>query len=66
MSTLRQFVGANPTGALSVTIATDNFTLGGIIPSDLGTWSSGGHVICKASSNAWIVAPRCADVSRTW
>jgi len=65
MSTLRQFVGANPTGALTTTISTNNFSIQSIV-SDLGVWSSGGHIICKASSTAWIVAPRCSEVSRTW
>jgi hypothetical protein len=65
MSTLRQFVGANPTGALTTTISTNNFSIQSIV-SDLGVWSSGGHIICKASSTAWIVAPRCSEVGRTW
>ena len=65
MSTLKQFVGANPTGALTLTISTNTFNIQSIA-SDLGSWSSGGHVICKASTTAWIVAPRCAEVGRTW
>jgi hypothetical protein len=32
----------------------------------LGEYCEGGHIICKAASTAWIVAPRCAEVSRTW
>jgi hypothetical protein len=32
----------------------------------LGKYCEGGHIICKAASTAWIVAPRCAQVSRTW
>ena len=32
----------------------------------LGEYCEGGHIICKAASNLWIVAPRCAEVSRTW
>jgi hypothetical protein len=33
---------------------------------DLGEYCEGGHIICKAASTAWIVSPRCAEVSRTW
>ena len=29
-------------------------------------YCGGGQIICKASSVAWIVAPRCAEVSRAW
>jgi hypothetical protein len=65
MSVLSQFVGANPTGDLTLTISTDTFSIQSLA-SDLGSWSSGGHVICKASSTAWIVAPGCSEVSRTW
>jgi hypothetical protein len=32
----------------------------------LGEYCKGGHIICKAASNLWIVSPRCAEVSRTW
>ena len=32
----------------------------------LGEYCEGGHIICKAASNIWIVSPRCAEVSRTW
>jgi hypothetical protein len=28
--------------------------------------NTNGFLICKASSTAWIVSPRCSEVSRTW
>jgi hypothetical protein len=34
--------------------------------NDPGGYLEGGHVICKASSVQWVVAPRCGEVSRTW
>ena len=65
MSTLSQFLGGSVSGAFNLDIVTDSFSLQSLA-SDLGSWSSGGHVICKASGTAWIVAPRCSEVSRTW
>ena len=65
MSTLSQFLGGNFSGAFDLDIVTDNFSLQSLA-SDLGSWSSGGHVICKSGGVAWIVASRCAEVSRTW
>ena len=65
MSTLSQFLGGDVSGAFNLDIVTDSFSLQSLA-SDLGSWSSGGHVICKASGTAWIVAPRCSEVSRTW
>jgi hypothetical protein len=65
MSVLSQFLGGDVSGAFNIDIVTDSFSLQSLA-SDLGSWSSGGHVICKASGTAWIVAPRCSEVSRTW
>jgi len=66
MSNLSQFFGSRcPTGAFSLTVASNTISFQSIA-SDLGSWLSGGHVICKSSGTAWIVAPRCAEVSRTW
>ncbi len=65
MSNLSQFLGGNFSGSFNLEIVTDSFSLQSLA-SDLGSWSSGGHIICKASSNAWIVAPYKSEVSRTW
>jgi hypothetical protein len=34
--------------------------------NDPGCYLSGGHVICKSAGTAWVVAPRCSEVSRQW
>jgi hypothetical protein len=34
--------------------------------NDPGCYLSGGHVICKSAGTAWVVAPRCSEVSRNW
>jgi hypothetical protein len=79
MSTLSQFFGSSIQPSCNLTLNTlcanritvcqngfvllDKFTQG---PNEVGCYFEGGHVICKASSNSWIVSPRCSEVSRTW
>jgi hypothetical protein len=66
MSTLSQFLGGSSgAGDFSLEIISDNITVKGSL-SSLGAWAGGGQVICTSSGTAWIVAPRCAQVGRTW
>jgi hypothetical protein len=66
MSTLNQFVGLGT--SLTITNLTVCITKTFDTTAPLGSrpLGGGGFLICKASSNAWIVSPRCAEVSRTW
>ena len=66
MSTLNQFLGVGTSITVSnlsscVTLSIDDTASLGSVPK-----GGGGILICKASSVAWIVAPRCAEVSREW
>ena len=65
MSNLSQFLGGDVSGAFSLEIISDNITVKGSL-SSLGAWAGGGQVICTSGGTAWIVAPRCAEVSRIW
>jgi hypothetical protein len=79
MSTLSQFFGSsiqpscnltlNTLCANRITVCQNGFVLLDKCiqgPNEVGCYFEGGHVICKASSNLWIVSPRCSEVSRTW
>ena len=66
MSTLNQFLGIGTSITVSnlsscITLTIDDTASLGSVPK-----GSGGILICKSSSVAWIVAPRCAEVSRAW
>ena len=66
MSNLSQFLGGSSgSGAFSLEIISNNITVNGSL-SSLGAWAGGGQVICTSSGTAWIVAPRYAEVGRTW
>ena len=70
MSNLSSFVLKNTVDTATVTPNKISIFIGSNlfftnIP-DLGEYCEGGHIICKAASTAWIVSPRCAEVSRTW
>ena len=66
MSTLTQFAGLGT--SFTVTNLTTCITLTVDTTAPLGSRpkGTGGFLICKASSLLWIVAPRCAEVSRFW
>ena len=79
MSTLSQFFGSSIQPSCNLTLNTlcvNRITVcqyGLVVldkciqgPNEVGCYFEGGHVICKASSNSWIVSPRCSEVSRTW
>ena len=66
MSTLSQFLGGSSgSGDFSLEIISNNITVNGSL-SSLGAWAGGGQVICTSGGTAWIVAPRYAEVGRTW
>ena len=66
MSTLTQFVGIGT--SLTVTNLTSCITLTVCTNTPLGSRpkGTGGFLIARGGSNLWIVAPRCAEVSRIW
>lgn len=66
MSTLTQFAGLGT--SFTVTNLTTCITLTVDTTAPLGSRpkGTGGFLICKAASKLWIVAPRCAEVSRLW
>ena len=74
MSNLSSFVGPSTITTATVTSCNASFFLNGLLLCSaanvpgLGEYCEGGHIICKLSSSsvAWIVSPRCAEVSRTW
>lgn len=66
MSTLTQFVGIGT--SLTVTNLTACLKLTVCTATPLGSRpkGTGGFLIARGGSNLWIVAPRCAEVSRSW
>ena len=72
MSNLSSFVSRNTFDTATVTTSVASVFLDGNLcvsvndTPGLGEYCEGGHIICKAASTAWIVSPRCAQVSRTW
>jgi hypothetical protein len=72
MSNLSDFVLRNTVDTATVfSCCVSTFVNGNLVTffsntQNLGDYSEGGHIICKAASNIWIVSPRCAEVSRTW
>jgi hypothetical protein len=73
MSTLSQFSSSGFGTSLTVNeFVVQDIRLCGFFDelndNPLGTRISNtnGFLICKASSTAWIVSPRCSEVSRTW
>jgi hypothetical protein len=66
MSTLNQFLGIGD--PLTITNLTSCIETIFDTTAPLGSrpQGAGGFLICKAASTAWIVSPRCAEVSRTW
>jgi hypothetical protein len=71
MSNLSQFVSSGIGTSLTVNTFTVTDlrycgTYTPVIDNPLGTRVEGGFVICRSSNNAWIVSPRCSEVSRTW
>ena len=65
MSKLSDFIGVKAADDFKLTIVTDNFEVKNFV-SDLGSYSSGGHIICKSGGVAMIVAPRCSEITRSW
>jgi hypothetical protein len=65
MSVLSQFLGGPTSGAFSLEITSNTFIVQGAT-SDLGAYSSGGHIICRSGGVAIIVSPRNSEVSRSW
>jgi hypothetical protein len=70
MSNLSSFAFKNTVNTATIVTSSDIcvFIEGSLCADvkDLGHYCEGGNIICKASSTSWIVAPRCAEVSRTW
>jgi hypothetical protein len=72
MSNLSSFVLKNTANTATVTSCDASVYYDGNLcltvsnTPELGEYCEGGHIICKAASNLWIVSPRCAEVSRTW
>jgi hypothetical protein len=72
MSNLSNFVLRNTVDTATVASSCTSVFLDGNLcfsvdnNPGLGEYCEGGHIICKAASTAWIVSPRCAEVSRTW
>ena len=77
MSNLTQFIFIGQSG-FSTSLTVNEFIvqdvrLCGFFDEDTDTplgsrFSAGsnGFVVCRSSSTAWLVAPRCGEVSRTW
>ena len=72
MSTLNQFIGIAQTicpSSATITVRgtnVDSTTFCSTAPLGSRPNRAGGFMICKASSTAWIVSPRCAELTRTW
>ncbi len=66
MSTLNQFVGIGTSLTINNLTACIETTFDTTAPLGSRPHGAGGFLLCKASSNAWIVSPRCAEVERSW
>jgi hypothetical protein len=66
MSTLNQFLGIGTSLNIDNVIICYSKIFDTTAPLGTRPRGGGGFLICKASSTAWILAPRCAEVSRTW
>jgi hypothetical protein len=72
MSTLSQFFS---TSGIGTTLVVNCFTINDVrlcgdfdqvTDNPLGSRVCNGFLLCRSSGVAWIVSPRCAEVSRNW
>jgi hypothetical protein len=66
MSTLNQFVGIGTSLTINTVSTCIEVDFDTTAPLGSRPKGAGGFVICKASGTAWIVAPRCTEIQRTW